>query len=553
MRKSLSLFFAFLSASLFAQVPQEGLKFFNRGELEQMIQTIGGPSFQGRGVGQPGYRMAADYIAQNLREWGFQELNPNPNTLVKEPGFFQMVPMWKESIKSANIASSTKAVMLGEQFVPYRTNGMSQLTVEEWVFLGYGIEDAKYTDFEVKTDVRGKGVIIWDGEPQQKNGNYLLSGSKQASKWGRLQTKIENLSKKGAVCVLVVTQNPATIQSQLNRWKEPRIQLDTTYLDVLKGQRFDVAPEEKLMPVQEMVLADPSQQPKPAPKAVTRPPVFYIMENSAMEIFPTLPWKKMIKARQSLKTMANQGVLMNVSLSVQKNLEKIEEPNVVGYIPGESGKTVVVSAHLDHLGIHEGKVYPGADDDGSGSSAILMMAKNIIELKKANFPFQNGILFVWFTGEESGLLGSEVFANVPTIKKENIICNLNVDMIGRNDQIHQGNTDYLYLIGSDRISQRLHEISEQVNERCCQLKLDYTYNDEKDPNRYYYRSDHYNFAEKGIPVIFYFKGVHEDYHKPTDTVDKIELDSYLKACRLVYETAYELISRSEDLPRKTKK
>jgi len=518
-----------------------------------MIQTIGGPSFQGRGVGQPGYRMAADYIAQNLREWGFQELNPNPNTLVKEPGFFQMVPMWKESIKSANIASSTKAVMLGEQFVPYRTNGMSQLTVDEWVFLGYGIEDAKYTDFEVKTDFRGKGVIIWDGEPQQKNGNYLLSGSKQASKWGRLQTKIENLSKKGAVCILVVTQNQATIQSQLNRWKEPRIQLDTTYLDVLKGQRFDVAPEEKLIPVQEMVMADSAQLPKSAPKATTRPPVFYIMENSAMEIFPTLGWKKMIKARQSLKTIANQGVLMNVSLSVQKSLEKIEEPNVVGYIPGESGKSVVVSAHLDHLGIHEGKVYPGADDDGSGSSAILMMAKNMIELKKANFPFQNGILFVWFTGEESGLLGSEVFSNVPTIKKENIICNLNVDMIGRNDQIHQGNTDYLYLIGSDRISQRLHEISEQVNNRCCQLKLDYTYNDEKDPNRYYYRSDHYNFAEKGIPVIFYFKGVHEDYHKPTDTVEKIELDSYLKACRLVYETAYELISRSEDLPRKTKK
>lgn len=553
MRKSLSLFFALFCASLFAQVPQEGLKFFNREELEQMIQTIGGPSFQGRGVGQPGYRMAADYIAQNLREWGFQELNPNPNTLVKEPGFFQMVPMWKESIKSANIASSTKAVMLGEQFVPYRTNGMSQLTVDEWVFLGYGIEDAKYTDFEAKTDVRGKGVIIWDGEPQQKNGNYLLSGSKQASKWGRLQTKIENLSKKGAVCILVVTQNQATIQSQLNRWKEPRIQLDTTYLDVLKGQRFDIAPEEKLMPVQDMVLADPVQQPKPAPKATTRPPVFYIMENSAMEIFPTLGWKKMIKARQSLKTMVNQGVLMNVSLSVQKNLEKIEEPNVVGYIPGESGKSVVVSAHLDHLGIHEGKVYPGADDDGSGSSAILMMAKNMIELKKANFPFQNGILFVWFTGEESGLLGSEVFSNVPTIKKENIICNLNVDMIGRNDQIHQGNTDYLYLIGSDRISQRLHEISEQVNNRCCQLKLDYTYNDEKDPNRYYYRSDHYNFAEKGIPVIFYFKGVHEDYHQPTDTVEKIELDSYLKACRLVYETAYELISRSEYLPRKTKK
>ncbi len=553
MRNILSLFFALFSAILSAQVPQEGLKFFNREELEQIIQTIGGPSFQGRGVGQPGYRMAADYIAQNLREWGFQEMNPNPNTLVKEPGYFQMVPLWKESLKNANIASSTKAVMFGENFVPYRTNGMTQLSVENWVFLGYGIEDAKYTDFDVKTDIRGKGVIIWDGEPQQKNGNFLVSGSKQPSKWGRLQTKIENLSKKGASCILVVTQNPSTIQSQLNRWKEPRIQLDTTYLDVLKGPRFDVAPDEKLMPVQEMVVADAKEVVKPTTSAPSRPPVFYLMEKSAMEVFPTLPWKKMIKAKSSQKSYPNEMLSMQVSLTVQKNMDKIEEPNVVGYIPGESGKTVVVSAHLDHLGMHEGKMYPGADDDGSGSSALLLMAKNIIELKKSNFPFQHGILFVWFTGEESGLLGSEVFSNVPTVKRENILCNLNVDMIGRNDQIHAGNTDYLYLIGSDRISQRLHEISEQVNERCCQLKLDYTYNDEKDPNRYYYRSDHYNFAEKGIPVIFYFKGVHEDYHKPTDTVEKIDLDSFLKASRLVYETAYELISRPEDLPRKTKK
>jgi hypothetical protein len=543
----------FVSTSLLAQVPQEGLKFFNREELEQIIHTIGGTSFQGRGVGQPGYRMAADYIAQNLREWGYQELTPNPNTLVKESGYFQMIPLLKETLKSSFIASSTKSYSLGDQFVPYRTNGVAQLSLEEWVFVGFGIEDAKYTDFDVKTDVRGKGVILWDGEPVQKNGNFVISGNKKPSKWGRIQTKIEMLTKKGVACILVISSNPIVIQAQLNRWKEPRIQLDTTYLEVLKGPQFDVAPEEKQMPVQEMVVTDPMQTPMQTPKSISKPPVFYFSEAAANDIFPTLPWKKLSKAKSSNKINPNVFLSMQVSLSVQKSIDKIEEPNVIGYIPGESGKTVVVSAHLDHLGLHEGKIYPGADDDGSGSSAILLMAKNMIELKKANFPFQHGILFVWFTGEETGLLGSEVFSNVPTIKKENILCNLNVDMIGRNDAIHSGNTDYLYLIGSDRISQRLHEISEQVNERCCQLKLDYTYNDEKDPNRYYYRSDHYNFAEKGIPVIFYFKGVHEDYHKPSDTVEKIELDSFLKAARLVYETTYEIISRSENLPRKTKK
>jgi len=553
MKKNFTLFFVLISTALLAQVPQEGLKFFNREELEQMVHAIGGPSFQGRGVGQPGYRMAADYIAQNLREWEYQELNPNQKTLVKDPGFFQMVPLWKESLKGANIASSSKAILLGDQFAPYRTNGINQLSVENWVFLGYGIEDGNYTDFDVKTDIRGKGVIIWDGEPVQKNGNFVVTGNKQPSKWGRIQTKIEMLSKKGAACILVIPQNQSTIQAQLNRWKEPRIQLDTTYLNVIKEGKFDVAPEEKLMPAQEMVQADPTQKPKPEAKGNSRPPIFYIMGNAAMEIFPDFPWKKMDKARLANKPFLNTEVVSNVSVSAQKNLDKIEEPNVIGYIPGESGKAVVVSAHLDHLGLHDGKVYPGADDDGSGSSALLMMAKNMIELKKMGRPFKHGIIFVWFTGEESGLLGSEVFSNAPIIKKENIICNLNVDMIGRNDKIHNGNTDYLYLIGSDRISLRLHEISEQVNERCCHLKLDYTYNDEKDPNRYYYRSDHYNFAEKGIPVIFYFKGVHEDYHQPTDTFDKIDLDSMLKATRLVFETAYELISREEDLPRKPKK
>ena len=148
-------------------------------------------------------------------------------------------------------------------------------------------------------------------------------------------------------------------------------------------------------------------------------------------------------------------------------------------------------------------------------------------------------------GEEKGLLGSEWYSDQPVFPLTRTVANLNIDMIGRVDEQHADDGRYVYLIGSDKLSTELHAISEAANEAFTQLALDYTYNDPADPNRFYYRSDHYNFAKHNIPVIFYFSGVHEDYHKPGDDVEKIMFDKTAEIGKLVFHTAWQLLNQTD--------
>jgi Zn-dependent M28 family amino/carboxypeptidase len=149
------------------------------------------------------------------------------------------------------------------------------------------------------------------------------------------------------------------------------------------------------------------------------------------------------------------------------------------------------------------------------------------------------------SGEEKGLLGSQYYVENPIFPLENTVADLNIDMIGRVDEQHEGNENYVYLIGADRISQDLHDIGERINKSYCGLELDYTFNAEDDPNRFYYRSDHYNFAKNGVPSVFYFSGVHEDYHQPGDTVDKIMFEKLERITKLIFHTAWDLANREE--------
>ena len=224
----------------------------------------------------------------------------------------------------------------------------------------------------------------------------------------------------------------------------------------------------------------------------------------------------------------------------------IKGENVLAYIEGTDLKNelIIITAHYDHLGKHEEKTFNGADDDGSGTVAAMEIAEAFMLAKKEGNGPRRSILVMCVSGEEKGLLGSKYYTDNPIYPLENTVANLNIDMIGRVDDWHE-NGDYIYLIGADRLSQELHDISEQVNEEFIGLELDYTFNEEDDPNRYYYRSDHYNFAKNNIPVIFYFNGVHEDYHKVTDTVEKIDFEKIQTITRLVFLTAWELANREE--------
>lgn len=226
-----------------------------------------------------------------------------------------------------------------------------------------------------------------------------------------------------------------------------------------------------------------------------------------------------------------------------------DSENVVAYIRGSEkpDEFVVISAHYDHLGMDGEEVYNGADDDGSGTSAVLEIAQAFQKAKKAGYGPKRSILFLNLTGEEEGLYGSKYYTSHPIFPLKNTVVNLNIDMVGRVDKKHKNKPDYIYLIGADKLSSDLHKLSEETNKKYTHLKLDYKYNDESDPNRFYYRSDHYNFAKNNIPVIFYFNGVHEDYHKITDTADKINYELLAKRTQLVFYTAWEIANRQNRL------
>tara|TARA_B100000795_G_scaffold184614_1_gene140124 strand:+ start:19820 stop:20833 length:1014 start_codon:yes stop_codon:yes gene_type:complete len=253
---------------------------------------------------------------------------------------------------------------------------------------------------------------------------------------------------------------------------------------------------------------------------------------------------------QGIKSpLGGDNYFQNVPASYLTRLkEPADSENVVAFIEGSEfpEQIIILSAHLDHVGVDDdGNVFNGADDDGSGTVAMLEMAEAFQRAVKEGKGPKRSILFLHVTGEEIGLFGSRYYTENPLFPLANTVCNLNTDMIGRIDPDKADTPNYIYLIGSDKLSQELHEVSEAVAKKHSDLLIDYTYNDENDPNRFYYRSDHYNFAKNNIPVIFYFNGVHADYHKISDTPDKIEYDLMEKRTRLIFHTAWEIANREQ--------
>lgn len=226
-----------------------------------------------------------------------------------------------------------------------------------------------------------------------------------------------------------------------------------------------------------------------------------------------------------------------------------DSENVVAYIEGSEfpDEYIIISAHYDHVGMANGEVYNGADDNASGTTGVLEIARLFNEAKKEGKGPKRSIVFLHCTGEEYGLHGSRFYVNNPLFPLENTVCNLNIDMIGRTDLMHKKNENYIYLIGSDKLSQDLHDLSENTNEKYTNIKLNYEYNKENHPEQIFYRSDHYNFAVRNIPVIFYYSGTHEDYHKSTDTVDKIEFDKMQERVKLIFATTWELANSEEKI------
>ncbi len=234
-------------------------------------------------------------------------------------------------------------------------------------------------------------------------------------------------------------------------------------------------------------------------------------------------------------------------LNKKRNNNLADSENIWAFIEGSEKpeEVIVISAHYDHVGIENGEVYNGADDDGSGTSALLEIAQAFQMAKKAGHGPKRSILFLHVTGEEHGLLGSRYYSENPLFPLANTVADVNIDMIGRRDALHADTNNYVYIIGANRLSSELDHISATMNQKYVGLDLDYRFNDPKDPNRFYERSDHYNFAKFGIPSVFFFNGVHADYHKKSDEPNKIEYDALEKRTQLAFVIAWELANRKD--------
>ena len=254
----------------------------------------------------------------------------------------------------------------------------------------------------------------------------------------------------------------------------------------------------------------------------------------------------------------DKDYFQKMKLNLRRGNEgEVDTENVIAIIKGTEipDEYVILTAHLDHVGYgrtgsragrNVNKIHNGADDDGSGTVAVLEIAQAFKEASKKGKGPKRSIIFLHVTGEEKGLLGSAYYADNPIYPLEDTVTNLNLDMIGRTDPTREGkNREYIYIIGSDHDSQDLHNLSEKTNSETVNIDLDYRFNAKDDPQRFYYRSDHYNFAKNGIPIIFYFSGTHPDYHMPSDTPDKIEYDLLEVRSRLVFYTAWNIANREE--------
>ena len=282
-------------------------------------------------------------------------------------------------------------------------------------------------------------------------------------------------------------------------------------------------------------------------------PGVFIVSPLMTEKFFGLPRNELIKIMEGgyKKNAFKKIKPIEIKYRTYSDLKPIKTENVLGFLEGSDKKdeVIVITAHYDHVGVKKDGVgdliHNGADDDGSGTTAVMELAKIFSEAKKEGRGPRRSILFMLVTGEEKGLLGSDYYTQNPVFPLENTVVDLNIDMIGRRDFKHRDSPPYLYVIGADKLSSELNRVSETINKQYSNLIFDYTYNDVSHPDRLYYRSDHWNFAKNNIPIIFYFDGIHEDYHKPSDEIGKIEFDLLTKRTQCIFYTAWEIANRTE--------
>lgn len=479
------------------------------------LSVLASDEFEGRETGKPGAVKAANYIAAEFKKLGL--------TAPVNGSYFQEVSMVQGAIESKSFVVNNESLTYGKDFYFNGTPDAKTINTTELVFIGYGIDSESYSDLK-NTDISGKLVMVINkGEPM-KNGISVITKTAEPSEWTSSRSKrLQYIQSKGPLAILAVNPDVAGILE--------------------KNGAFFTSGSGRLS-----LKSDKPATNKGAPVINIAPSVANQFLKTSGKTYESLK-----EAIDNQSTPQSQALKTNIRAVFGQKITDVKSSNVLGFIEGTDLKeeVLVISAHYDHVGLTTSgadKVNNGADDDGSGTTGVMAIAKAYAKAKKKGKGPRRSILFLAVTGEEKGLLGSEWYSEHPVYPLGNTVANLNIDMIGRIGTDYKGNIDsanYCYLIGSDKLSTDLHRISEEANSRYTNLKIDYKFNDPNDPERIYYRSDHYNFAKHGIPIIFYFNGVHEDYHKPSDEVSKINFPLLAKRAQLVYYTSWELANRDK--------
>lgn len=468
-------------------------------DLKAKLSVIASAEMEGRETATPGQKRAAAFIENYFKSLGLQPGMPD--------GTYQMqFTVYQDSLSNASFTLARNPLNAGTD---YTFNPMA-LATGSWaadtvVFAGFGLVDSLHNDYK-NLPIKGNWVVIAEGKAEDAEkpaGTVSYSFRDPAS----LYQKMMQARNNGAKGVFVISK-----------------ELNPKNATGLKGNMYMKKAGTIAMPV-----------------------INISYTTAASMIGASIP------SFASLKNAAQGAYATSFTVSAEMSTNTLQSSNVIAVLPGtdKNDEYVFVTGHYDHLGKRDSVIYYGADDDGSGTTSVLELAETFARARKKGLGCGRSIVFMTVSGEEKGLWGSEYYAAHPVFPLNKTTVDLNIDMVGRIDpeRKYGDSTNYVYTIGEDKLSSDLLPISDSINNKYAHMELDRKYNDPKDPNRFYYRSDHYNFAKNGVPVIFYFNGTHADYHRPTDTVDKINFDLMAKRVKLVFYTAYDMANRTNMLKR----
>jgi hypothetical protein len=498
-----------------AASPHGNADSINAQQLRDYLTFVASDEMEGRDTPSRGLDTTARYIASQLSRWGVKPAGDAGS-------YFQHIAMKRNKVdpQQTRLEVNGQRFVYGDDFLVGSAVGSASGAVvfagQGWVFKSRNIDPYKGLDVKDK-------IVVIAGSPPSDVTNKDFSG-KQGEDW---EFPVNAAQKRGAKAILQVANFPT-----LANWNQNR--QNTLERGSVVVEKFQTANNSSIpaMTISPKVLALLFQGEKPNAGKIFSA----AMSGEAIDGFDLKSEKQ-------------------VNMQVATRSEPAGTQNVVGVLEGSDpvlkNEYVAIGAHYDHVGIgtpvNGDAIYNGADDDGSGTVSVLSIAE---AFAKGPRP-KRSILFIWHAGEEKGLWGSRYFTDYPTIPLNQIVADLNIDMIGRTKKENDveanknlPNPGEVFLIGPSMMSADLKEISETVNKNYLNLSFNYRYDDIKHPENFFFRSDHYNYARKGIPIIFYMDGDHEDYHRPSDHADKIDYQNMEKVARTIFATAWELANRA---------